>query len=167
MWWSRKSLQINNIFASFMLFILLIYWKAMILGTQSAKLMYCIALMQYFAWNKAGCKYWWHRPLELIFLRGIHEMFVNAVEELSLATLIPFHFISQRPEISFLMGQAQVDTLIPKVNKLTIGIYEGRWDLSQFLFFIFSLFSASIHCVACYCLNSIQGIPQFFLCFFF
>lgn len=49
-----------------------------------------------------------------------------------------------------------MNALIPKVNRLTTGIYEGRWHLSQFLFFIISLFYASLHCVACNCLNYIS-----------
>lgn len=54
------------------------------------------------------------------FLGSTHKIKVaTAVEELSLATLIPCHFISQMPEMSFLLGQAQMDTLIPKVNRLS------------------------------------------------
>lgn len=62
----------------------------------------------------------------MIFLGSIHEIKVaTAVEELSLAALIPCYFVSQRPEMSFLLGQAQMDTL-RSIDCLTKGIHEGR-----------------------------------------
>lgn len=52
----------------------------------------------------------------------------TAAEEHLLATLIPCLFICQRPEMSFLLGSVQMDTLSPKVKGecLTTGTYEGR-----------------------------------------